>query len=315
MFENQGSPFRKLVAGVNAQVPIKNGVMTPYINFDNAATTPPFISVVNRIIDFSQWYSSIHRGTGYKSKASSEIYDSSRESVLNFVGGSPDKDCVIYVKNTTEAINKLSNMYKDIYGGGVILSTSMEHHSNDLPWRNKFRVDYININKAGRLDLDDLEKKLSFYRKSIRLVTITGASNVTGFKNPIHHIARLTHKYGARILVDGAQLVPHSFIDMKPHCSPEHIDYLVFSAHKMYAPFGIGVLIGPRATFEKCPPDYKGGGTVPNNCDNEGTELAADQPAIPAVQTKVSGVSCPCCAICCNCAIGNGPCCTPPTAT
>lgn len=262
MFENQGSPFRKLVAGVNAQVPIKNGVMTPYINFDNAATTPPFISVVNRIIDFSQLYSSIHRGTGYKSKASSEIYDSSRESVLNFVGGSPDKDCVIYVKNTTEAINKLSNMYKDIYGGGVILSTSMEHHSNDLPWRNKFRVDYININKAGRLDLDDLEKKLSFYRKSIRLVTITGASNVTGFKNPIHHIARLTHKYGARILVDGAQLVPHSFIDMKPHCSPEHIDYLVFSAHKMYAPFGIGVLIGPRATFEKCPPDYKGGGTV-----------------------------------------------------
>ena len=114
MFENQGSPFRNLVAGVNTQVPIKNGIMTPYINFDNAATTPPFISVVNRIVDFSQWYSSIHRGTGYKSKASSEIYDSSRESVLDFVGGSPDKDCAIYVKNATEAINKLSNIYKDI---------------------------------------------------------------------------------------------------------------------------------------------------------------------------------------------------------
>lgn len=262
MFENRGSPFRKLVAGVNTQVPIKNGVMTPYINFDNAATTPPFISVVNRIVDFSQWYSSIHRGTGYKSKASSEIYDSSRNSVLDFVGGSPDKDCVIYVKNTTEAINKLSNMYKDIYGGGVILSTSMEHHSNDLPWRNKFRVDYIDINKAGRLNMDDLERKLSYYRKNVRLVTVTGASNVTGFKNPIYHIARMAHKYGAKILVDGAQLVPHSSIDMKPHCSPEHIDYLVFSAHKMYAPFGIGVLIGPKETFEKCPPDYKGGGTV-----------------------------------------------------
>ncbi len=262
MFENRGSPFRKLVVGVNTQVPIKNGVMTPYINFDNAATTPPFISVVNRIVDFSQWYSSIHRGTGYKSKASSEIYDSSRNSVLDFVGGSPDKDCVIYVKNTTEAINKLSNMYKDIYGGGVILSTSMEHHSNDLPWRNKFRVDYIDINKAGRLNMDDLERKLSYYRKNVRLVTVTGASNVTGFKNPIYHIARMAHKYGAKILVDGAQLVPHSSIDMKPHCSPEHIDYLVFSAHKMYAPFGIGVLIGPKETFEKCPPDYKGGGTV-----------------------------------------------------
>ncbi|MFA7573610.1 MAG: aminotransferase class V-fold PLP-dependent enzyme, partial [Lutispora sp.] len=84
MFEYQESPFRNLVAGINTKVPIKNGSLTTYINFDNAATTPPFISVVNRIVDFSQWYSSIHRGTGYKSKASSEIYDSSRKAVLDF---------------------------------------------------------------------------------------------------------------------------------------------------------------------------------------------------------------------------------------
>ncbi|MDD4835276.1 MAG: aminotransferase class V-fold PLP-dependent enzyme, partial [Lutispora sp.] len=262
MFEYEGNPFRDLVAGVNTKVLIKNGALTSYINFDNAATTPPFISVVNRIVDFSQWYSSIHRGTGYKSKASSEIYDSSRKAVLDFVGGSSDKDCVIYVKNATEAINKLSNMYKEIYGNGVILSTCMEHHSNDLPWRDKFHVCYVNIDCMGKLDMDDLERKLKRYKRSVCLVAVTGASNVTGFKNPIHHIARLAHKYGAKILVDGAQLVPHCPIDMKPHSSPEHIDYLVFSAHKMYAPFGTGVLIGPQSTFEKCSPDYSGGGTV-----------------------------------------------------
>lgn len=262
MFEYQGNPFRNLIAGVNTKVPVKNGPLTTYINFDNAATTPPLISVVNRIVDFSQWYSSIHRGTGYKSKASSEIYDSSRESVLDFVGGSMDKDCVIYVKNATEAINKLSNMYKEIYDSGVILSTCMEHHSNDLPWREKFRVDYVNINQEGGLDINDLERKLALHEGNVRLVAVTGASNVTGFKNSIHHVARMAHKYGAKILVDGAQLVPHSQIDMKPHSSPEHVDYLVFSAHKMYAPFGIGVLIGPKSVFEKCSPDYKGGGTV-----------------------------------------------------
>ncbi|SHI75434.1 aminotransferase class V-fold PLP-dependent enzyme [Lutispora thermophila] len=262
MFGNESNPYRNLIAGVNTIVPLKGGNFTTYINFDNAATTPPFISVVNRIVDFSQWYSSIHRGTGYKSKLSSEIYDSSRKAILDFVGGTCGKDCVIYVKNTTEAINKLSNMYKEIYGTGVILSTSMEHHSNDLPWRYKFHVDYVNIDQEGRLDLEDLEKKLQAYRGMVRLVTVTGASNVTGYKNPIHQIARLAHKYGAKILVDGAQLVPHCAVDMKPHSSPEHIDYLAFSAHKMYAPFGIGVLIGPNSIFDQCSPDYKGGGTI-----------------------------------------------------
>lgn len=262
MFINGPNPYRNYIAGVNTKVPLRDGSVSTYINFDNAATTPPFIAVVNRLVDFSQWYSSIHRGTGYKSKISSEIYDSSRMAVLDFVGGTCGKDCVIYVKNTTEAINKLSNMYKEIYGTGVILSTFMEHHSNDLPWRDKFHVDYVNIDQEGRLDLDDLEKKLQSYGEKVRLVAITGASNVTGYKNPIYDAARLAHKYGTKIFVDGAQLIPHCSVDMKDHSSPEHIDYLAFSAHKMYAPFGIGVLIGPTSTFVKCSPDYKGGGTI-----------------------------------------------------
>ncbi len=262
MFPHQDYPFRSLVAGVNTRIPLKNGILSPCVNFDNAATTPPFISVVNRIVDFSPWYSSIHRGTGYKSKISSDIYDSSRKAVLDFVGADVDEDCAVYVKNTTEAINKLSNMFKKFYGEGIVLSTFMEHHSNDLPWRDKFLLYYVTVNDEGKLDVNDFERKLKKYSGKLKLVTVTGASNVTGLKNPIYEIARLAHQYGAMILVDGAQLVPHCPVDMKPHNSLEHIDFLVFSAHKMYAPFGTGVLIGPKSFLGSCPPDYKGGGTI-----------------------------------------------------
>lgn len=262
MFTHHNYPYRNLIVGINTRVPLKDGTFLPYINFDNAATTPPFISVVKRIIEFSPWYSSIHRGTGYKSKISSNIYDNSRKEVLDFVGADIEKDCVIYVKNATEAINKLSNMFKKMYGKKVVLSTFMEHHSNDLPWRDKFIIDYATVDAEGKLDIADLEKKMKKYQGRLKLVTVTGASNVTGIKNPIYEIACLTHKYGAMILVDGAQLVPHNPVDMNPHTSLSHIDFLVFSAHKMYAPFGTGVLIGPKSFLDSCPPDYKGGGTI-----------------------------------------------------
>lgn len=253
--------FRHLVVGVDTYVPLKNGKWTKYINFDNAATTPPFKTVMNAINSFAPWYSSIHRGTGYKSVLSTEVYENSRNKILNFVGADINKDTVIYVKNTTEAINKLSNrLCSD--DKCVILSSFMEHHSNDLPWRNKFLVDYIETDECGRLLLDDLEKKLKKYDGNVKLVTVTGASNVTGYINPIYQIAKLAHKYGAMIFVDGAQLVPHKRINMNRHSSNEHIDFLAFSGHKMYAPFGVGVLIGPKKIFERGEPDYKGGGTV-----------------------------------------------------
>ncbi|NLN40572.1 MAG: aminotransferase class V-fold PLP-dependent enzyme, partial [Clostridiales bacterium] len=114
----------------------------------------------------------------------------------------------------------------------------------------------------GRLMLDDLENKLRKYGDKVALVAITGASNVTGYINPIHKIAEMTHSHGAKLLVDGAQLVPHVPVDMKPFYSPEHIDFLTFSGHKMYAPFGIGVLIGPKEFFKYGAPELTGGGTV-----------------------------------------------------
>jgi cysteine desulfurase / selenocysteine lyase len=253
--------YRKLIVGLEKEVPLRDGRKVVGINFDNAATTPPFTSVVKEIVKFSPWYSSVHRGTGYKSQLSSKIYDEARECVLDFVKADREKYTVIFVKNTTEGINKLS--YRLITDkDDVVLSTCMEHHSNDLPWRDKCRVEYVEVDKKGILCMEDLEFKLRINKGKVKLVAVTGASNVTGYVNDIHKIAKLAHEFGAKILVDGAQLVPHVEVDMKPCDSDEHIDYLVFSAHKMYAPFGIGVIVAPRECFRYGVPEYKGGGTV-----------------------------------------------------
>ncbi|WP_201259960.1 aminotransferase class V-fold PLP-dependent enzyme [Tissierella sp. P1] len=253
---------KNLIVGSNSLVRLENGNSVHYINFDNAATTPPFQSVVKEIVEFSSVYSSVHRGTGYKSIVSSMIYDEGREIVLNFVGGNKDYHTVIFLKNTTECINKLSYRLKDTLQDKIVLSTYMEHHSNLLPWKYRYTTDYIQVDSSGRLCLEDLEFKLKLYKGKVGLVAVTGASNVTGYINPIYEIAKLCHKYGAEILVDGAQLIPHSPFDMRPVDSPEHIDYIAFSGHKMYAPFGVGALIAPKKVFEKGFSEQVGGGTV-----------------------------------------------------
>lgn len=255
------STYRELIVGAETKIPLSNGQQVTAINFDNAATTPPFTSVLQSVVTFSPWYSSIHRGTGYKSQYSSELYEKSRDIIRSFVKAEPS-NTVIYVKNTSEAINKLSYRLYHKNRHSIILSTHMEHHSNDLPWRSNYEVDYIKVDENGRLSMHDLERKLHKYRRKVALVTVTGASNVTGYKNPIHDIAELVHDYGAKLMVDAAQLMGHAPVDMKPDSSSNHIDYMAFSAHKMYAPFGTGVLIGPECDFEKGEPEYKGGGTI-----------------------------------------------------
>lgn len=254
--------YRNLVSGTNSIVSLENGNMVNFINFDNAATTPPLKSVLKEIISFSPHYSSIHRGTGYKSILSSTVYDEGRDLVLNFVKGDKDYHTVIFLKNTTECINKLSYRLKDQLKYKIVLSTYMEHHSNLLPWNHRYTTDYIEVDYFGRLCIPDLEYKLKLYKGKVGLVTVTGASNVTGYINPIYDIAKICHKYGAKILVDGAQLIPHSPFDMKPIDSPYHIDYLVFSGHKMYAPFGTGALVAPKETFKEGFSEQLGGGIV-----------------------------------------------------
>lgn len=254
--------IRNSIVGLYSKVPIINGQLVQYINFDNAATTPPFAFVMNKINEFAPWYSSVHRGTGYKSKFSTEMLQNCRKSVSDFVNADLDNNSIIFVKNTTEAINKLSYLLKNNSQKDIILCTSMEHHSNDLPWRNKFNVIYIDTDVNGRLDLEDFKNKLKKYKERIALVTVTGASNVTGYVNDIYKIAELSHMYNTKILVDGAQLIPHMKFDMGKDNSKHHIDFLAFSAHKMYAPFGCGVLIGPKHFFQNNVSEQVGGGTI-----------------------------------------------------
>ncbi len=254
--------YKNLIEGTDVRIPLSNGRYTNEINFDNAATTPPLKSVMDAITDFAPWYSSIHRGTGYKSKLSSDFYEDARKTIAHFINMDMDYSTVIFVKNSTEALNKIANKLGSTKKGGIILSSFMEHHSNDLPWRKYFQVKYIDVDIDGKLDIQDYEQKLRQYCGQVRLVAVSGASNVTGYKNDIHYLARLAHKYGAKILIDGAQLIPHSPINMEPSFNNEHIDYLVFSGHKIYAPFGTGALIAPKKTFKHGPPTYVGGGTV-----------------------------------------------------
>jgi cysteine desulfurase/selenocysteine lyase len=252
---------RQRVVGLDVKVPVLDGTRRPYINFDNAATTPSFWDVCETLELFLPWYSSIHRGTGFKSGVATQAYDDARRIVGDFFGADPAEQVVIFVKNSTEAINKAARRIP-LTADDVVLVSLMEHHSNDLPWRPLATVIHAAVTPEGELDLEHVRSKFAEHGKRIKLLAITGASNVTGAINPIHELAELAHAHGARILVDAAQLAPHRAINIGPAGGPGHIDFLVASAHKMYAPFGTGALIGPREIFGRGAPDYSGGGTV-----------------------------------------------------
>jgi len=141
------NPYRNLIYGVDIEIPLWDESSCIGINFDNAATTPPFKSVIEEVIKFSPYYSSIHRGDGYKSQFSTSMYENSRLIVKNFLDDHDNLMDVIYVKNCTEAINKLAGILSSKKKGSIVLSTFMEHHSNDLPWRKDFTVIHKNPSK------------------------------------------------------------------------------------------------------------------------------------------------------------------------
>ena len=253
--------LRDLVVGGEEMVPVVGGGTRRYVNLDNAASTPTLKPILEKVNEFLKWYSNVHRGTGFKSKLSSWAFDQSRDRVVRFVNADPKEQVVLFSRNTTEAINHLAHRFP-FRRRGVVLTTVMEHHSNELPWRKAASVVHVDVQEDGRIDENDFLKKLEEYKGRVQLVAVTGASNVTGYINPVYRYARWAHEAGAKVFVDAAQLAPHRPIDLKPSYDPEHIDYLAFSAHKMYAPFGLGVLVGERKTFEQGDPEEVGGGTV-----------------------------------------------------
>jgi len=254
--------YRSLFVGTDTPVPLLDGSLHPYINLDNAASTPALQAVQQAVDEFMPFYSSVHRGTGFKSQLSTHAYEQARQATLRFLGAEPTEHTCIFGKNTTEAINKLARRFSFPDGRDMVLTSGMEHHSNDLPWRHVAATLHAALTPDGRLDEADFDANLKRYGDRIALVAISGASNVTGFLNPVHSLAEKTHAIGAEILVDCAQLAPHRRIQMLPLDDPAHLDYVAISAHKMYAPFGTGALVGRRDTFEHGDPDIQGGGTV-----------------------------------------------------
>jgi selenocysteine lyase/cysteine desulfurase len=232
--------LRQTHIGRNILVPTRKG-SRPYINLDNAASTPTFTPVWNAVCQ--TWRQ--------PAKVQQEVVNEARSICAEVLGAPLSSYDVIFTSNTTEAINLAAESIKiehDQEVEPVVVNTILEHSSNDLPWRTLpgFSLIRLPINDEGFIDLKELEMLLNTYnletlygKKRIRLVAVSGASNVLGVYNKLVEISRIVHQYGARLLVDGAQLVAHREVDMEK----TGIDYLAFSSHKVYAPFGSGALV------------------------------------------------------------------------
>lgn len=236
-----------------------DGAERAIIYLDHGASTHPPKPVLDTYREFlEKYYANIHRGNHYLSQKASALFDAVSETILHFLGADPSTNEVVFTTNTTTALDLAGYLMSQKEGATLV--SSMEHHSNDLPHRRHGQVHRVEILADGTLDYNDLESKLKHNR--IKLVAITGASNVTGFMPDIYQIARLAHQHGAKILVDAAQLVAHHSINMRPDDHPEHIDFLAAAGHKAYAPFGAAFLVANRSAFDAATPYIPGGGTV-----------------------------------------------------
>jgi cysteine desulfurase / selenocysteine lyase len=252
--------WREHFAGVDLPVPVAGGGTVTGINFDNAASTPPLKRVRDAVNGFADVYSSVHRGTGYKSRLATEAYEQARELVARFLGVDERSQVVIFVKGTTDALNRIAAEQARLDGRQVLV-TEMEHHADLLPWRHRSGHVMVGLSPDGHIDLEAIERALKQGGGKIGLLAVSGASNVTGFVSPIHEIAELAHRHGALVSIDAAQLAPHHRIDIRPEADPGHLDFVSLSGHKMYAPYGAGVLVAPRDFFSGAP-EVMGGGAI-----------------------------------------------------
>lgn len=233
----------------------------PLIYFDNGATTQKPRCVVDAIVD--EYYSvnaNVHRGVHFLSQQATELHEGSRETVRRFINARTSAE-VIFTRGTTEAINLLAFSFGEEFmkeGDEVIIST-MEHHSNIVPWqllaaRKGISIKVIPMNDRGELLLDEYEKLFS---DRTRIVSIAHISNVLGTINPVKEMIATAHAHGVPVLVDGAQSIPHMQVDVQDL----DVDFFAFSGHKVYGPTGVGVLYGKEEWLDKLPP-YQGGGEM-----------------------------------------------------
>ncbi len=236
----------------------------PFVYLDSAATSQKPNQVINSIVDYYRRYNAnIHRGIYKISEEATEAYVNSKRNVAKFINARQIEE-IIYVRNTTEAINLVALTWaeQNIRKGDAILVTEMEHHSNIVPWQILSRkrgavLEYVRLDSSrSRLDMDDFKEKLSKTRP--KLVSVTQVSNVLGTINDVEEIAKLSHKYGSMVLVDGAQSAPHMRVDV----SKIGCDFFAFSGHKMLGPTGIGVLYAKREILESIEPAIGGGDMI-----------------------------------------------------
>jgi selenocysteine lyase/cysteine desulfurase len=241
------------LVGDELTVPCLDGTLRRYLSLDAAASTPALPAVLDRVNEFLPWYSSVHRGAGWKSQVATTAYEDARAAFLAFAGRTEGDDVAIICRNTTEAINHLAYRLR-LEPADVVLTTVVEHHANLLPWGRLATRRYVECASEGTFTVDDVVAALDVQPRP-KLLAVTGASNVTGWLPPLDPIIDAAHDRGVPVIVDAAQLAPHRPL-------PAGADFLAWSGHKMYAPFGAGVLIGPRSTFADGDPFLAGGGAV-----------------------------------------------------
>ena len=233
----------------------------PLVYLDNAATTQKPRCVVDAMSEeYFSVNANVHRGVHFLSQQATDLHEAARERVARFICAASSSE-IVFTRGTTESLNLVASSFSEAFlrEGDEVLLTVMEHHSNIVPWqlvreRKGIVLKVIPINDAGEVDLEAYEK---LFTPRTRLVAVTHVSNVLGTVNPVKQMAAVAHAHGARILVDGAQSVPHFSVNVQDiDC-----DFLTFSGHKVYGPTGIGVLYGKEELLDRMPP-YQGGGEM-----------------------------------------------------
>ncbi|PQM51848.1 family 2A encapsulin nanocompartment cargo protein cysteine desulfurase [Mycolicibacter virginiensis] len=251
------------VNAVRADFPILRETVNgkPLIWFDNAATTQKPLAVIDRLSHFyAHENSNIHRAAHELAARATDAYEDARDTVRRFLGA-PRSEDIVFVRGTTEAINLVAYAWggKNLRAGDEIVITHLEHHANIVPWQLISKktgaiLKVAPVDEAGNLLLGEFEDLLG---PRTKLVAATHVSNALGTVTPVHDIVELAHRYGARVLIDGAQSIPHIPIDVQSLGA----DFFAFSGHKIFGPTGIGVLYGTAEALAETPP-WQGGGNM-----------------------------------------------------
>ena len=258
------------------------------IYFDNAASSQKPQVVLNNITHYySNDNANIHRGVHYLSQKATDKFEDTRRAVQEFVNAKNSCE-IIFTKGTTDSINLVANGYQStLKKGDEIIISEMEHHSNIVPWQMCCDISGAKLNVIPMLDDGDLDMKAfeNILSKKTKLVAITHISNALGTINPIDIIITAAHKVGAKVLIDGAQAVPHKLVDVQKL----DVDFYCFSAQKMYGPTGVGVLYGKKELLNKMPP-YQGGGEMIKEVRFEKTTYADLPHKFEAGTPNIAGV-------------------------